>query len=228
MPQDPPSRRPPGLAEDAAAFTAAAPVTAPPGRAIAALAPIVRGRSVFVIGSAPGASLEGAQDCDLVATVNASLAPFAGLVPDIHFINGFTTLARKPVSARSMALLAGRRARHLFCITRAMDFEAMCAALRAAGFAWTRAHEITAAERRASNERELGRELGGENGTNVASTGISALCLIRQAGAARIRATGFSLHPGHSYDDALHRRGHIPVDSAIFALPCWRGVLGEA
>lgn len=42
------------------------------------------------------------------------------------------------------------------------------------------------------------------------------------------RATGFSLHPGHSYDDALHRRGHIPVDSAIFALPCWRGVLGEA
>lgn len=192
------------------------------------LVSLVQGRRVCVVGSAPSASLDAMQDCELIVTVNGSLAAFPDLVPDIHFINGFTTLARKPLAVRNMELLAGRRARHLFCITRAMSFEAMCTALQGIGFVWEDAHEITPTERRASNELELGYTLAGETGENVASTGVSALCLIRQAGAAHIRATGFSLEPGYSYLSEAYARGHLAVDSAIFLKPYWSRVLGDA
>lgn len=218
-----------GLAESVAEFTHPAAVTPERsrGRGMSALVPAIHGQSVFAIGSAPGASLAGQEAGDRVVTVNGSLAPFVGLVPDFHFINGFTTCARHPLAARSMELLDGRRCRHLVCITRAVSFEAMLEALRAAGFAWEYAHEVTPAERRESNEIELGRPLAGEGGENVASTGVSALCLLRQAGAARIRATGFSLEGGCSYTREVYKRAHIPVDAAIFARPYWREVIGD-
>ncbi|MEI9902927.1 MAG: hypothetical protein WDN06_02305 [Asticcacaulis sp.] len=178
---------------------------------------LVSGRDVFVLGSAPSASLDACPSGALVIACNGGQIPFAGLVPDILLVNNYTTRGANRVARLTLRGLAGRQARHVAAITGLQPFEAALESLAAAGLTWDSAEELTIGARNAIVETALGRPLKGAIGDNTASTGVTALAWAHQSGAASLGLSGISLHGNHSYIATPTVRKHVDIDEEILA-----------
>ncbi|WP_322028268.1 hypothetical protein [Burkholderia sp. BCC1981] len=173
----------------------------------------LEGKSVFVLGSAPGVSLSVRHEDDIVIAINGSLIPFPSIVPDILFINAYTTIARTEVARKTMARLGGLKVRHVVGIETGQGLSDMLDALAAAGMQWESASAMTREERRDVTGRAIGRVPDGDRGDAVLSTGVTALAWAVEQRATTIRWDGFSLQGGHSYLPDATNRDHVRVDS---------------
>ncbi len=178
---------------------------------------LVSGKDVFVLGSAPSASLDARPPGARVIASNGSLIPFPNLVPDILVVNNFTARGGSQVARLSLRGLAGRSARHLVAVTGLQPFDTVLASLASAGLAWDSAEELTIEARNSIVEIALGRPLQGAIGDNTASTGVTALAWAHQSGAASLTLSGISLKGNHSYIDRPTVRKHADIDAEILA-----------
>ncbi|MDN7904503.1 hypothetical protein QZM18_10270 [Burkholderia diffusa] len=176
----------------------------------------LEGKSVFVLGSAPGVSLSSRHENDVVIAINGSGIPFPSIVPDILFINAYTTVARTEVARKTMARIGGLKVRHIIGIETGQGLDEMLQALAAAGLQWDSASAMTREERRDVTGRAIGRAPDGDRGDAVLSTGVTALGWAVEQGAVTIRWDGFSLLGGHSYLPDSTNRDHVRVDSEAF------------
>ena len=184
----------------------------------ATFAGLAKGQHVFVLGSAPSASLNMRHPSDLLVCVNGSLAPFQDLIPDVLVINSATlTSSSRPTSVGSASVkaLRGRRVGHLVCITSFMPFSQMLKELHEIGLSWESCEEITKVQRARFVSDFLQHPLASAKGGDVASTGVSAILIARAAGAASVRWGGISLDGGHSYIKGDTPRGHKEIDEEV-------------
>lgn len=179
---------------------------------------IVNSRRVFVLGSAPTASLNELEQDEILICINGSQNIDRSRVPDILIVNGFTVKQVSEINRVTMNLFRGLRAKHLVCVINAFDMPTMRASLRDAGLEWESDEEISKVERARIIERAISRRLTGTSGSrNVASTGMTAALWAKECGAASVRISGITLQGGHSYVSGDTFRGHIEMDRECFA-----------
>lgn len=191
------------------------PITSPDQKP--SFSSIVKGRRVFVLGSAPDASLDGYSNNDVLISINGSMAPFdKQIVPDILVLNAYTTSVRGEVSDASMASMNGRKARHLLVIETGARMEESSLTLEKSGFSFESCEALSRHNRRALTERAVGHPVENDRGSHVLSTGAVALALAVESKADYLYWSGFSFEDGHSYLTTKTRRGHAKVDAEMF------------
>lgn len=182
----------------------------------AGLSKAVAGKDVLLMGSAPGATLDGAA-ADLVAMVNgAALGLPERVEPDILFLNTAVAaceLAGRPTRERLAELSAG-----LLVVIESGTSLADAAPVFEP-IARRERLEVPLAERTRFLEAFLGRTLASPwGGANVPSTGFLACLLLLAAGARRVQMRGFGFTDGHSYLPEVFKRGHVARDQELLEL----------
>lgn len=181
---------------------------------MASLSDLVHSRTVTLVGSAPGASLDGhAADRDLLVCVNAAaLGLGKEVVPDITVFNtAFATLDDLAYGVQTRARLQELRTRLLFIIDLGNTTEDLNTLFSPVTRTETR--KMTLDERCHFLESFTGRPLSGRSGPDhVPSTGFFSCLFLLAAGASQIRMKGFSFGDGHSYLDSVQRRAHLARD----------------
>lgn len=173
------------------------------------LGPLVRGRRVGLLGSAPNG------DClphglDLIASANAGHAGFGLEKVDLLFLNSFSLKGQREIHAAVQGSLAS-----LSCDTLVFIDAAELGAPPELGQSQT--VTITRDERPA-----LLRWLTGWDyperaaGSGVPSTGMTAALILRKLGA-DVRLAGFSLDDGHALLPGW-RKGHREQDAGFMGL----------
>lgn len=179
---------------------------------------MVQGKTVTLIGSAPGVRLT-AEDIDhnLMVCVNGAALGLAGnMVPDITFVN--TALAGPhPAAVKTRKRLEELQTRSLFIIESFISLSDANPALSRIKRKSTQS--ITLRERCDFLEAVLQRPLSGQTGDeHVPSTGFFVCLLLVACGAFHVRMTGFSFSDGHSYLSSVARRQHVDRDREVLKL----------
>lgn len=189
-------------------------LSVPPGAA--SLASTVSGRRIVLVGSAPGATLDGAR-ADVVALVNgAALGLSLPVVPDVLFLNTAVAAcqrAGRPTRER----LAQLSAEALLIIESGTSLDDAATAFEAVSRRTTA--QLPLAQRTRFLEGFQGRPLASPwGGAHVPSTGFLSCLLLLAAGARHVQMRGFSFGDGHSYLPDVFRRGHVERDREILDL----------
>lgn len=191
--------------------------------AVTLLTDIVESRTVTLVGSAPGASLDG-QASDLLVCVNAAALGLAlDIRPDITIFNtAFATLDHLDYGRQTRSRLHQLRTRLLLVVDLANAHEDLDTLFSPIERAETR--RLTVDQRCSFLERFTGKPLTGRAGPDhVPSTGFFSCLYLLASGAREVRMRGFSFGDGHSYIDSTQKRAHTARDLEAMELILARG-----
>lgn len=183
-----------------------------------ALSDVVHGKSVTLVGSAPGGTIQGL-DSDLLVCVNAAALGLGGqTVPDITIFNtAFANLEHLDYGRQTRARLGELRTRLLLIIDLEISEEPLESMFGPVQRQETR--RLGLDQRCAFLERFTGKSLSGRSGPDhVPSTGFFSCMLLLASGARRIHMRGFSFGGGLSYTRSDHPRVHLDRDLETMAL----------
>lgn len=186
------------------------------------LAPMMRGRRVLVVGSAPLATPIGVPPEPIVVAVNGSISSVPAVTPDLWLLNA--RLGPSPGWNRTRRWLNAKmleqaRGRHVgtICLLPVQD-EAEAATvgrLKDLGVTFDRLVAL-AQSMRGALQYEVGAFRKGIDNKVGVSAGVLGTLLALWAGASHVRQLGFSYGPGYAYlppaDVPENSRGHKRAD----------------
>lgn len=173
------------------------------------LGPLVRGRRVALLGSAPNGG-EMPRGVDLIASANAGHAGFGLEKVDLLFLNSFSLKGQREIHAAVQDGLV-----NLSCDT--LVFVDAAELGTAPDLGQSQTVTITRDERPALLRWLTGRDYPERAaGSGVPSTGMTAALILRKLGA-DVRLAGFSLDDGHALLPGW-RKGHREQDAGFMGL----------
>lgn len=178
----------------------------------------IKGKTVFLLCSAPGASIDRVKQCELFCTVNGAIIPFRLHVPtpDYWFINSCTLIGGSVAAQKTRPLIKDASCRNMVFVDACkgdgdnVEF-----------FSNTPDNDLffyTRDQRCEWIEENTGFKLSGTGGQNVPSMGAFALAWLLNSGAKKIVVSGMSFNEkgGHSYlPGESTKRGHLDIDIAF-------------
>jgi hypothetical protein len=173
---------------------------------------VVQSKTATLVGSAPGANLDGHQSDLLVCVNGAALGLEKEVVPDITIFNtAFATLGNLDYGMRTRARLHELRTKLLIILDLGNTTENLDALFSPINSNTTR--KITLDERCDFLERFIGKPLTGRSGPDhVPSTGFFSCLYLLASGAQRVSIRGISFSNGHSYLNSVQPRAHTERD----------------